>query len=1067
MRGFKVSQVLVRSVSGLALAAGLASPVAAIAQTAPATAAADPQQGTPQADTSPAQLPEGGASATNAVPDTSADDIVVTGVRASLERSIAIKRDSFGVVDAISAEDIGKFPDTNLAESLQRITGVSINRVNGEGQQVTVRGFGPDFNLVTLNGRTLATSLVQVVGSDNPSAGNGRSFDFSNLSSEGVKTLEVYKTARSAIPSGGIGATINIVTRRPLDARTPGLTGSIGVKADYDTNVEDCLSCGDKVTPEVTGLLSWANPNETFGVALYGSYQKRNFSTTSATANGWAVRTLTDFLSDPSLVKPGATIVNKPSSGGTLVSYPDSDARYHFSENNRERFNGQAVVQFRPTDSLTLTADALFARQTAKERRSDSSIWFSHPFDEVRFSDGDDGVVTANYTHETNNGLNGNPGGPKDIAFENQYRAQKNMLQDYGLNARWDVTSRFTLSFDGHYSKAASTPDNPLGMSQTAVGLAANVVAQHSLDWSSGFPVADWTFNDSVNGNKNGVFDSGDVGSTVSNNFIGSQRQTVKEARIDGGWDFGGGSRFDFGGDYRDAETNAHTTTTRSILGDWSAAHPGDADSVVGGLTQFCLLCKFHHYDPQAQGPELVAFRTDATRLFTGLSNLYKVSPSILSDSDDTIREKIWAAYGQVSWKGQLAGLNASLVAGLRYEHTNVRSASVFALPSAVEWQSDNDFALQTSGTQAFSAKGSYDNLLPAMDFQINFTGNLLGRFSFGKTIARPTYDNLFAVTGVGTPNRPTYFGNSQPTATFGSPGLQPLISDNVDLSLEWYFKKDSYLSIGLFDKRVQNFIGNNTTSETIFGLRDPSSGAPGTRSGQAVAVLNALGIPVDEASLFTATALIANSPSAVAAQALLAANATTPASLATYETTIANQYNIVANSADPYFSYQVTRPTNNKSAQIYGFEIAGQYFLGETGIGVAAAYTHVEGDIGFDVGAAPGVTQFALQGLSDTANLSLIYDKSGLSARLAYNRRDKFLASANRGDVARNPTFVAPFNQLDLNVSYDITPHIAVTAEGINLTKETLKTYSRETHSIWFEQEIGSRFLVGARFRF
>jgi len=1063
MRGITLSRALVRSVSGLALAAGMAAPTIAAAQAAPVAGAADPQQGTPQANTAPGQQTEAGASATNAVPDEQANDIVVTGVRASLERSIAIKRDSFGVVDAISAEDIGKFPDTNLAESLQRITGVSINRVNGEGQQVTVRGFGPDFNLVTLNGRTLATSLVQVVGSDNPGAGNGRSFDFSNLSSEGVKTLEVYKTARSAIPSGGIGASINIVTRRPLDAHSTGLTGSIGVKADYETSVKDCISCGDKVTPEVTGLLSWANPNDTFGISLYGSYQKRNFSTTSATANGWAVRTLNEFLSDPSLVKPGATIVNKPANGNALVSYPDSDARYHFSENNRERLNGQAVVQFKPTDALTLTADALYARQSAKERRSDSSIWFSHPFDEVRFSNGDN-VVTADYTHETNNGLNGNPGGPKDIAFENQYRAQRNTLQDYGLNARWDVTDRFTLSVDGHYSKAASTPDNPLGMSQTAVGLAANVVSEHSLDWSSGFPVAKWTFNDSVNGNKNGVFDSGDVGSTVSNNFTGSQRQKVKEIRADGGWDFGGGSRFDFGGNYRDAETNARTTTTRSILGDWSAAHPGDADSVVGGLQQFCLLCKFHHYDPQASGNQLVAFRTDATRLFTGLSKLYNATPSVLSDSNDTIREKIWAVYGQVSWKGEFAGLKAGLVAGLRYERTNVLASSLFALPSAVEWQSDNDFALQTSGSQAFSAKGHYDNLLPAMDFQVNFADNLIGRFSFGKTIARPTYDNLFAVSSVGTPNRPTYFGNSQPTASLGNPNLQPLISDNIDLSLEWYFKKDSYLSFGVFDKRVQNFIGNNTTSETLFGLRDPSSGAAGTRSGSAVAALQALGVPIDEASLFTMTALIANSPTPAQAQATYAANLS---NIGPFQTAIANQYNITGNANDPYFSYQVTRPINNKSAQIYGFEVAGQYFLGDTGFGISGAYTHVEGDIGFDVAATPGVTQFALQGLSDTANGTLIYDKSGISARLSYNWRAKFLASANRGDVARNPTFVAPFGQLDVNISYDITPAFAITAEGINLTKETLKTYSRQTNSIWFEQEIGSRFLVGARYKF
>src|SRR3989344_3531465 len=171
------------------------------------------------------------------------EEIVVTGFRASIEQAMGIKRNSSGVVDAIVAEDIGKFPDTNLAESLQRITGGSIDRTNGEGSRVTVRGFGSGFNLVTLNGRTMPTADVQTVGGDQDSdnsRGTSRSFDFSNLASEGVSALEVYKTGRAAIPSGGIGAAINVRTVRPLDA-AEGPSGSLGVKGLYDTGVEESL----------------------------------------------------------------------------------------------------------------------------------------------------------------------------------------------------------------------------------------------------------------------------------------------------------------------------------------------------------------------------------------------------------------------------------------------------------------------------------------------------------------------------------------------------------------------------------------------------------------------------------------------------------------------------------------------------------------------------------------------------------------------------------------------------------------------------------------------------------
>ncbi len=129
------------------------------------------------------------------------EEIVTTGIRGSLSRAMDIKRTSSGVVDAISAEDIGKFPDANLAESLQRITGVSIDRQRGEGSQVTVRGFGPEYNMVTINGRQMPTHN-----------GVNRSFDFGDLASEGVAGVQVYKTGRADVPSGGVGSTINIST---------------------------------------------------------------------------------------------------------------------------------------------------------------------------------------------------------------------------------------------------------------------------------------------------------------------------------------------------------------------------------------------------------------------------------------------------------------------------------------------------------------------------------------------------------------------------------------------------------------------------------------------------------------------------------------------------------------------------------------------------------------------------------------------------------------------------------------------------------------------------------------
>ncbi len=197
-----------------------------------------------------------------------------------------LKRAGQGVVDGIIAEDIGKFPDTNLAESLQRISGVSINRTaSGEGQQITVRGVGPDFNLILLNGRQMPASNL---GPGGGGATNSRAYDLSNLASDSVSAIEVYKTSRSETPTGGIGATVNIKTARPLDK--PGLVTTFGVKGVYDTsasNLPDSYS-GSDLTPEVSAIFSNTFADDKFGIGLSATYQERDSGfSQAAVANGW------------------------------------------------------------------------------------------------------------------------------------------------------------------------------------------------------------------------------------------------------------------------------------------------------------------------------------------------------------------------------------------------------------------------------------------------------------------------------------------------------------------------------------------------------------------------------------------------------------------------------------------------------------------------------------------------------------------------------------------------------------------------------------------------------------
>ncbi len=1028
----RTSSALVRSASVIAVATCFVTGTAAIAQ----AKAADPADA----------------------------EIVVTGIRASLDRSIDLKRNSNGVVDAISAEDIGKFPDTNLAESLQRITGVSIDRVNGEGSKVTVRGFGPSFNLVTLNGRTMPTASVATVGQDQQgdgAAGTGRSFDFSNLASEGVKTLEVYKTARAAVPSGGIGATINIETRRPLDTR--GFSANFGAKAVYDRSTDQ----GSRVTPELSGLASWSNDDQTFGIGLFASYQKRNSTAPSATVNDWNVETLTKFL-DPGngRVTAGTVLHNTPTNGNQLVAFPN-DSRYDFSEFRRERLNGQLTLQFKPAESVTVTGDATYFQNKQSEQRSDQTQWFNRPFSEVTF-DSNPIVSTTTFLRDTIQGT-------KDGGFEQQYRATEDKLESYGLNIGWEAAHNLHFVLDGHISTATSNPDNPNGATTTSVSIADKAVAGHTLDFSTGFPMQAFTFNDNPanggQGNANGVLDIPDLGTQVARTWTSSQRQKVKELRLDGAWDFGDGSRFDFGGDYRKTNMNQVLSSTYQALGDWGVGHVGDVAAIAPGLvTTFCNTCNFKHFNPGTTGASLVGFQGDATKLYNVLSPYYAAQGNAVGASgyqNNSVNEEIWSAYGQLTLKGDLMGHRATFVAGVRYEKTKSASTSLVQTPLAIVWQADNDF--KTTLTSTFlpiSGNASYDNILPALDFSVDITHNLVGRVSYGKTLARPEFGDLFAAATANNPNRPTGTGGV-PTGSSGNPQLSPLVSDNFDISLEWYFGKSSYVSVGFFDKRVNNFIGRGTVTENLYGLRDPSAAAPGSRSGDAKTLLGNVGAGLSDINLFTMTALIdKNSGNLAAAQSEFASNFSGGnLSQAFVDATLA-AYDVTPNANDPLFNFNVTTPLNNKQGKIHGFEVAGAYFLGDTGFGIQGAYTKVVGDVGFDVGADPSVDQFALVGLSDTANVTGIFDKYGLSARLAYNWRGKFLTQVNRGGF-RNPVFVAPYGQLDFNISYDVTPHLALSIEGINLTKQTTRTYARDTKELWFAQETNSRYLFGARYKF
>ena len=726
------------------------------------------------------------------------EEVVVRGYRGSLTNSMNIKRDSTGVVDAISSEDIGKFPDTNLAESMQRITGVSIDRLNGEGNQITVRGFGPGYNLVTLNGRTMATAEVPLVGAKDGYIGaQGRSFDFSNLASEGVSALEVVKTGSALLPSGGIGATVNIKTFRPFDG---GTQGTFALKANTDTSV----SQGDSVTPEATGLYSWVNDDQTLGVSVFGSYSKRDSGAASGYINDYAYG-YGPGISSSFLRADGSTVLTNPPADGQLWFIPQ-DSRNDFSDITRERLNGQLTVQFRPSDNVTLTADYMYVDNTEEELRYEQTNWYATPMDQITF-DTSGPVVIPTFMQENNNGT-------KDVGFEQSNRKQQDTMDSFGLNLEWQIDDRQSLRFDAHTDTGKTTPDNPLGQGATTVTFGAPVVLQHSTDYSADLPIQYYTYDDSISGNDNGVLDTGDLATQVQRSWSNWQNMDVDEFDLRYSLQ-GDNSRLDVGANYRGTTIDVRSRSTQQDLGTWGMAYPGDVNQYAPGLVEeFCMACEFDHF---AAGDTRTAFRSDAAKLFAILQPIYEnlndgLNHSVtVNDSFNSLDENITSLYAQFQTDTEFLGKDLQINAGLRYEQTDVKATALQPVPTGVTWTADNDFVIQYgAGQENVNGKGSYSNLLPNIDFRLNVTDDIVTRLSYSQTIGRVPYGNLFASTSVNPPNRPSVIGGVW-SGTSNDPSLLPLESENFDVSVEWYYGEASYASIGFFDKKVSNFLGTLT----------------------------------------------------------------------------------------------------------------------------------------------------------------------------------------------------------------------------------------------------------------
>lgn len=717
----------------------------------------------------------------------SLEEVVVTGIRSSLRQAMEIKRNSDQIVDSIASESLGKFPDTNIAESLQRITGVSIDRSGGEGQAVTVRGFGPAFNTVLLNGRRIASDT------------GARSFNFDVLPAELISRVDVYKSATALLQDGGIGSTILLHTPRPLDI---GQFKSIfSAKALYE-------DLSGNTTPEVFGMISDTFMDGRVGLLLSASYQKRENRSERIITDGYltAPRDSMTLIADDLAAQGFSADDQFFIPQNVNVSPVDED---------RERTNVNATFQYRLADNLNLTLDGMYDKFKVFTESNTlgffvtPSIITAAQFDENR---------TATSVTQTVNAA---------IDFIRAVRDRPTDIYAGGLNLEWDASDTLNVAFDSSWSRAKS--GGAEGTNVAVVGFRKDIYtmnyAPNGIPTITGVPSEDYVdptlpvahFN--LRGSGGGPLGGG-----------ADLKDEIFEHRIEARWQPESQTlkRISVGAMYSEQK---QSTTTRlsdnNILCLYCNYFVGIPDNIMrpfnggsgylGGAVD--VPAAWQSFDinqllSYLESPEAAAARDAALGLPAGTTQATLAASNgfeIHQRPDSSrIQEEIAAIYTDLNFEGALADLPWNLTVGARYVRTET---TAFGISQALQDLLDTDPTLYTTvlgDAVTVSQTNKYNDVLPSLSFRLNFTDDIVMRFAASKTLTRPPLGALSPRMVIGT-TRP---GNLQ--ASSGNPDLKPFKSKNVDLSFEWYYQQNGFATVGLFYKEVENFLVNTVENRAI-----------------------------------------------------------------------------------------------------------------------------------------------------------------------------------------------------------------------------------------------------------
>jgi iron complex outermembrane recepter protein len=939
-------------------------------------------------------------------------EVMVTGYRRSVEESLEQKRAANAFVDVITAEDIGKFPDKNVADALQRVPGVIITRDGGEGSRVSIRGLRDGLTQTLLNGNFLA-------GAD--SGDPQRSFNYVMLPSNFIASTEVYKSAEARLEEGGVGGTIILNTRRPFDV--PSGSGFLSAEGTYSDN-------SDKFEPQIGGQFSWKNEDETIGFLVGGVYQKRTNREMRATAGTW--RWWSDRGADGQVLERATDVNGNPITNDAAVSYwtgggqstvdgthytgywaPQS-VRAEVMDQDRERFGIQATAQFRPVENLTLTANYFRFEYRSDYIMNQLTIpeWgYGKFFSGATFDQSGTVMKSASFA------VNGAPclGNTPMCTMETPrltgyYSKEKQHSQTFEGEARYEQDG-FLAVLKAGKTRAEGGPTMRF---QVAAKPRITVTGQEQ----NGNFLSAWTlspkgvameFSPELQQNlMNGIaqIDIGGTNSSFTNSEISQPYVQLDLTR-----EFDGGllRSIQLGGKWRKLEV--HRETGRN---EWYA---DPATKLRYQNTPEGAIARPEYFYSSPMGNINGGFSANQypginfERYLQIINERY--GPSVRVDEPNNVydlSEEVWGGYGQINFAS--GGLRGNI--GLRVVNTLQRDETSDRLQYLTDYCEDgpngpfdpnrpigadgNCVVLPLEQREVIQnvrlhERKTYTDFLPSLNVSYDLTPNLLVRGAVAKVVARPAISDLAGSRSLTYKSEAYAFDRDQFgefagwSGSGGNAQLKRFSAWQYDLGIEWYFQRGSVLGATLFRKDVSNFI--------VPLVMDVTREVAG------------------EQVLIESYSTVANGSSAVSQGVELYASHTLPFGLGA-------QVNFTFND------------TSTADVLLDGQKVGSSPLVGSA------------------------ETQF---------NASLFYENDKLLLRGSYNRRGTMVGGLSSG----LNTYTAPYEQFDLNASYEVMDGVMLTASVINLTKSQEWQYLGKDTKDRFSGSVysGRRAYVGVSYNF